>query len=256
MASFGIANIIGRAPAKPNADVLMRRAEADGNKTTHDVEIQRRKVLQDLDTQRKKKALAAKAKNKTEFKLAHERIAMLERRLALMQGIEAKVEQANDANANNRLIFSAMATFKSTKESMVATAAQVKPDEVEDLVEELGEAIAEASALVDIVAAPIGDTGEDFTEDDMDSFLDQAAESERARQEFLALEAQEAARVSAAAAPAAPPPRAAAVSAAVAVEDTEHLRVAELLSALPVPSAALPTMTPAQAARAKALARN
>lgn len=254
MAGFGIQMLTGRAPAKPSAEVLMRRAEADASKMNFEIEVRRREVLKNIDIQRQRKIRAAKAQNKKEFANASASLARLEASLAFMQSIESKVEEVNDATANNRLIVSAVSTLKSAKESLEVTASQIKVADVEDVVEAVAEAIAEANELVSIVSAPMGDTVEDYDNNDMDAYLEEAADAERSRAKFEELQAEEVSRQSAAAAAASPPMP---IAAAVASTDTEHLRATELLmNSLPVPSATVPTRpkTAAQIARERAFA--
>ncbi len=246
---FGFNNLIGRAPAKPNAIVLAQRAEASTNMIAGTYDAQKATIMKKIEAEEHKKRLAAKARDKVAFNAANANIERLKKRIALRNGVSAKLEQACDATSDSLAVLQAVEALQATTVALTAANQKVAPESVDKLMENLSEAMDEANEAIDLVSAPFSAPPdlEELDDADMDDYLEQAAEQD-------AIAAQE----TASAAAAAPPPVSRPVTVTVVVEnsDSKHLRVAELLSALPVPSAPLPQMTPAQAARAKDLARN
>jgi len=246
---FGLNNLLGRAPAKPNAILLAQRAEASTNMIAGTYDAQKAAIMKKIAAEEHKKRVAAKAGDKKAFNAAHANIERLKKRIELRNGVSSKLEQAGDATSDSLAVLQAVEALQATTVALAAANQKVPPASVDKLMENLAEAMDEANEAIDLVSAPFGAPSDvaELDDADMDDFLEQAAAQDK-------IAAQE----TASAAAAAPPPVARPVTVTVVVEssDNEHLRVAELLSTLPVPSAPLPQMTPAQAARARALARN
>lgn len=246
--AFTIHNLMGRAPAKPNAQVLAQRAEASTNLIAKNYEHEKADILRKIQVAQKEKLAAAKAKDARAYKAACATITRQEKRLEMRYGISAKLEQACEATSDSLSVLQAVDALRATTAALTAATKTVAPEAVETLLDDLAEAMEDANTAIGAVSAPFSEDPEEFDQNDMDDYLEQVAADQEARA------AEES--TSAAAAAAAPPARPVSVTVVVDTSDTEHLRVAELLSALPAPSTKLPQMTPAQAARAKALARN